>query len=443
MKRSSKTIMLAGQGGVRAMTNLLIAAYLSRQLSEVELGTYRQVLLPSATLLPVLVLGLPTTLLFFVSKNRESSKNIWLNNTALLSLIGALYAAGLLFGGYHLVTYAFGNPAMAPFLWAAVIIGFVEIATASFQQCLFATDRYRESALLSMAFSIGTFLAVLFAFQSSGTLASVLAAQTAILLVFLPLRLWRMYAATEGESGRISRSELRTQLTHGADLGLATIFGILHKQLDKLIVAVIANPLQYAIFSNGAREVPFVGIVQGAVTNVILPEMTRDFEEGRIREAHELWKRATLKVSSILFPLTAILAVLSEDIVVLVFSEKYRAAGPVFLVYCLCLPAKSISYGSVCIAAGRNDLVRKGSSIGFIANLVLSMILVIAIGPLGAAIATALTICFILVPWYLNKIQRLFRSTVIKVLPWRTLVIYLGLSIALAVVLGFLRAFLV
>nr|WP_160149427.1 lipid II flippase MurJ [Roseiconus lacunae] len=358
----------------------------------------------------------------------------------MLSLIGALYAAGLLFGGYHLVTYAFGNPAMAPFLWAAVIIGFVEIATASFQQCLFATDRYRESALLSMAFSIGTFLAVLFAFRSSGTLASVLAAQTAILLVFLPLRLWRMYAATEGESGRISRSELRTQLTHGADLGLATIFGILHKQLDKLIVAVIANPLQYAIFSNGAREVPFVGIVQGAVTNVILPEMTRYFEEGRIREAHELWKRATLKVSSILFPLTAILAVLSEDIVVLVFSEKYRAAGPVFLVYCLCLPAKSISYGSVCIAAGRNDLVRKGSSIGFIANLVLSMILVIAIGPLGAAIATAFTICFILVPWYLNKIQRLFRSTVIEVLPWRTLVIYLGLSIALAVVLGFLRA---
>lgn len=142
------------------------------------------------------------------------------------------------------------------------------------------------------------------------------------------------------DDGQIRGDSIRKLLKISVPLGLASMVGTLDSYLDKWIVSAMLSPETYAVFANGAHEIPFIGAITGAITTVILVDMTRACKCGDYAQALQLFRGAAEKTSMILLPIMMLLLVLSEPLIAFLYTDAYLGAVNVFRVYVLFLPMR-------------------------------------------------------------------------------------------------------
>jgi len=126
---------------------------------------------------------------------------------------------------------------------------------------------------------------------------------------------------------------MREQVRLVAPLGAGSV---LYKANDfgKVVVANQLGPVPLAIYTTAAYQVPLVNIVQGALADVIFPDMVkrsqRDPAQGLL-----LWKRAQVLIFAAICPAWVLLTYFAEPIVRLLFTDAYVAATPYFQVFLL------------------------------------------------------------------------------------------------------------
>ena len=126
---------------------------------------------------------------------------------------------------------------------------------------------------------------------------------------------------------------MREQIRLVAPLGAGSV---LYKANDfgKVVVANQMGPVPLAIYTTAAYQVPLVNIVQGALADVIFPDMVkrsqRDPSQGML-----LWKRAQVLIFAAICPAWVLLTYLAEPVVRVLFTDAYVAAVPYFQVFLL------------------------------------------------------------------------------------------------------------
>jgi len=307
-----------------------------------------------------------------------------------------------------------------------------------FTMLIWLREAYGCRDLQSYFFSPGVFhLACNFFFNQN--LSSILTAQAVSGLLTLSAQVFILILWLEGKMTYPSSEQVISQVKCAATLGLVTLVGFVHRLTDKVIVALTQNSEEFAVFINGARELPFVSIISSSITNVILPDLTIYFGEGDVCRAHMLWTVAIKKAALIIFPLTAISFAFSELIIVSIFSAKYVSSTAIFSAYLLLTPLRIVSFTSILIAAGRADLVRNGAIIGAVSNGLFTFVGVYFYGSIGAAYATVLSTFFVMVPYFLLKLTGIFQMSILKVLPLRYLIKLSAASFGFYLLLRFVR----
>jgi len=130
---------------------------------------------------------------------------------------------------------------------------------------------------------------------------------------------------------RWDAAAMREQVRLVAPLGAGSV---LYKMNDfgKVVVANQMGPVPLAIYTTAAYQVPLVNIVQGALADVIFPDMVkrsqRDPSQGLL-----LWKRAQVLIFAAICPAWVLLTYLAEPVVRLLFTDAYAAATPYFQVF--------------------------------------------------------------------------------------------------------------
>ena len=147
-------------------------------------------------------------------------------------------------------------------------------------------------------------------------------------------------------------------------MGIGSTIAYLNINLDKVIVARFVNPAEYAIYINGAFEVPLIGMLTGAASAIILPDMIRSIKNRQGREALGLWKRAAVKSAALLFPITAVLWVMAPDIMVFLFGEAYVSSASIFRIYILLVPIRIGFFGVIYQACGKS-ITKKIATCGY------------------------------------------------------------------------------
>ncbi|MDG2123435.1 MAG: hypothetical protein P8J87_07050, partial [Verrucomicrobiales bacterium] len=89
---------------------LVIAALLSRLLSKPEYATYRQTILAFQVASPLLALGLPQALLYFLPREPGRERGILTEVLVVLVSVGLAMAVFMLVGGNEVVARLFKNP---------------------------------------------------------------------------------------------------------------------------------------------------------------------------------------------------------------------------------------------------------------------------------------------------------------------------------------------
>lgn len=174
------------------------------------------------------------------------------------------------------------------------------------------------------------------------------------------------------------------------------------------------TPSDFAIYSNGALEIPLIGAITGAVMVVILSDFTKLLDKGKIEETFILWGKAVGATSSILIPLMYLLLLNADWLIITMYGEKYRNSAIPFSIYLLLIPIRTMTFSSIMTASGNTKLIMKGALYSTLFNIIFSTLLIYKIGFIGPAIATVVS-TYLLAIFYSYQISRDFKISIFDV----------------------------
>lgn len=299
---------------------------LSRYFSRGDYGTYKQVMYVYNTLLSVFTLGLPKAYAYFLPKHPyEESKAIINRITLLFLLLGALFSL-LLFIGSGAIAKFLGNPDLFVALRVFSPVPLFLLPTMGLDG-IFAT--YKKTQFLALYTLITKILTILFTILPvilfNGNyiyaiigfdIASILTCVTALILRSLPVKTY---------------PHNRTNLSYGEILHFsipllfASIWGMLYTSVNQFFVSRYFGKEAFAVFSNGFTELPFIGMVIGSISTVLLPVFSRLEKGGGLSsEMVTIWNSAMQKSAKILFPISIFCIFMAHLVMICLYGNNYN-----------------------------------------------------------------------------------------------------------------------
>ncbi len=433
--RSTKAIVLASGEGLTALVALIAAAILSRLFAENDYGTYRQTLLAFAFATPFVALGFQQALVYFLPNETQRPRGVVLENLLLLAFGGALLGVFLLAGGSHLL--AKKNPDLAWTLKIMAPYPLLILPAGSLSACLLARERVGQAAAFTVASRLLLLVMVVvpcfFWTQPKTAIIGVVASAC----ITAPAAWWLMFRSCPPGSWRPTAAGFRRQIGFGVPLGLSTLADRVRSDLDKVMVAALCVPEKFAIYVNGAIQLPLISIVTRSVAPVLIVDYAQLYREQRYGEIVGLIHRATAKCAMVLIAAMGFLLCVAPEFMRLLYGAKYVESAEPFRIYLLILPLRSFNFASVIVGTGHNHHVMIRAVITVLPNIALAWWAIGAFGPIGAAAATVAVSYCIGMPYYLAVLQRILHCPFYRLFPWVSLLkTGAGCAAAAAVVMG-------
>ncbi len=378
---------------VMTLAGLITAMVLSRVLAPAEYGTYRQVWLIFYALAPLMELGIPASIAFYLPRmSAREIKTLLVQHGLILLVSGALMGLFFLTLGGTLERH-FDSPGLCAMLRGFALFPAMLLPLRLVENTLIALGRARLAGAVDGGGAV---------IQSAVILAAVLWGKTleqAFLLISLwAAARWLMATATLLYLARRHRVQwswppLREQLRFALPIGAATVAGVGGRQIDQLIVSSRFGPEAYAIYANSAYDVPLISILSFSVTAVLVPTIVRANERGNRAEIQNLWHAVARRLAWLYFPVFAFLLVAARPVLVLLFSETYAASAGPFRVFLFLLPLRIALHGALLRALGRSRPILYSALGSLVAGTLLALLLVRVrpLGLLGPALAVTAT----------------------------------------------------
>ena len=406
-----------------ATTWLTIAqsSLLSRWLSTPEYATFKQAMLVYSFGAGLMTLGIPRSLIYFIPKDRANAKTIVLSAWTILCTIGLLFCLFCVLGGPLLIAKAFNNASLEQYFPWIAAFGLASLLGSMLPSFLLSIERTDLVASAAIVSRLTVFLALTAAITIRSSGFDAFRAATIATALVGALSVVAIWYLAEGPFKSPNWANCSKILRYSVPLGLAGIVEGLALRTDKLIVATLCDARQFAIFVNGATEIPLVSIVAGSATAVVLPEIVNRFEKGDVKTAFFLWQSMAKKTAIILFPVTGALAWFAPEIITTLFSEHYVESTFPFRCYLTLIPPRVVVFAAIFQAAGRSDILLFRSVIVLISNFAISYGLVALYGMNGAAIGTILVFWVFTIPYCLWRAADVLSVRTRELLPYRWL----------------------
>ena len=403
--RTGKVVALSLGGGLSMIANLAFSMVAARWLSKHDYATIRQTFLAYEFAAPLLILGLPNAIYYFFPREHKSKRGVMVDNIALLLGAGLLFSLFIVLGGNQLLAMRFNNPDLDHTLLWLIPYPLIIMPIAGLAAVLVCMDRTRTLAVYNVLSGTVLALAGIAAILLTQSFAVPILVRIIVPAVFLPIAILLMFRAVPGAMRWPRWLSMNLMVRYAVPLGLASMLGSITLQLHSIIVAFMCSPEDFAIYINGAMEIPVIGIITGSVATVVFAEMAELCSKGDKAAALQLFRKASIKSACILFPTMCFLIVVAEPFILFLYSEKYIGSVAPFVIYLFVLPVRIVVYGSALMALGMTRVILLRSIFDLMINCILCFLLVKMVGYLGAAIATVLTLYFWTIPFNLTKIS--------------------------------------
>jgi len=419
--RTAKVLALSLGSSLSMVASIVFGMVASRWLSKHDYATIRQTFLAYEFVVPLLMLGLPNAVYYFLPREENCKRGVIIDNMALLVCGGLLFSLFIAFGGHQLLAMRFDNPDLRTTLpWLLPYPLFV-MPIAGLAAVLVCADRTRTLAVYNVVLSLALTIASIVAVLVTESFAVPVLVRIIIPALFLPIALYLIFTSVPGPMRWPRWTSMIEMVRYSVPLGLATMLGSITLQMHSLIVASICTPEDFAVYINGAMEIPIIGIVTGSITTVVFAEMAALCAKGDKMAALQLFHKASIKSACILFPTMCFLLATASPFIVFLYSEQYHASVVPFVIYLFVLPVRIVVYGAALMALGMSRAILVRSFFDLAINAVLCFVLVKTVGYVGAALATIITLYIWTIPFNLNKISAGFGVTWRESLPFKSL----------------------
>ncbi|MCX7019335.1 MAG: oligosaccharide flippase family protein [bacterium] len=417
--------------------NILVAWMLSRDSA----GLFQKAVVALQMAVQAGAFGIQTSLYYFLPRVTEDGKRGLIGQSlAVLSLIG-LVVCVLLFACAGRLALWMNDPLLEPLLRAAAFAVLLSLPAVVSDPIFIAHDRARRAAAVAIASSMAQLALTAYALWMHMPLEWLFGAMAvAALIRLLPALGFASRAFAQGSWLGWRRQLFLQQAAYILPVGITSVFDTLSSWLDRTLVSHYYDAASFATYAYGAIEVPFIPMLIGAVTPVLLPRFSAMLKDGGGRAGVlDLWHRAAFKAAIILLPMFFVFMWTAPDFLTVLYSPKYRDSAPYFRIYLVLLPVRIVAFMPLLFALGRAKYVMAGAAGEVCLNLAASLFLmrVAGLGMAGAACGTVVsTLCQ--VAFYLWGIRHSLDVPWRAILPWRALGAEFATSGVLLLPLAFL-----
>lgn len=418
MKIAFKVAIVSLSQLASSMERIVVFMILSRTLSQTEYGTYQQVWLYYLTILPLFTLGLPSSLLYFIPKSDlDKKKTVVFQTLTILEIVGIFFCA-ITFFSAPLMAKQFNNPDLVNYMRIFAFYPLFSISPKLLNILMIANDKPIASAISSFTYSVITIFFI--TLPSLIRLPLVYTFFGAITGGIIYFTIFIIYILGYYRDQKIfwDWNLFKEQFIYSIPLGVSSIMGTISVQLNRLVVSSSFSTEMFAIFTNGAFEIPVIGLVTGSIMTVLIPEFVKRLQDNNsMDDVWHLWNNATIKTAIFLFPSAIFLLFFSQDVMVTLFSSKYSESSVIFRIYLLVTFVRITQYGSLLQSMGKTNLILATSIMGLIINLILSKISIPLFGLSGPAWANTITV-YMWALIYLTIIHNMLNISFKKMMPW-------------------------
>ncbi len=235
-----------------------------------------------------------------------------------------------------------------------------------------------------------------------------------------------------------SGSFMREHLYLGIPIMLSVLLSGSASYIDGFIITGYFDESVFAVFRNGARELPLVALLAHALSSAMVPE----FKDLGLKEALKKLKDRSLPLIRVMFPITLVLLFLSYFLFPVFYDERFFNSAGVFNLYLLLVISRLLFPQTILIALKKTRVLVMASGLELILNIGLSLILVKVWGIRGVALATIIAYFLermFLIIWVKNSLgikpeQYIHRR---KHLIWSIIIIITYIGVELFIGSGF------
>jgi O-antigen/teichoic acid export membrane protein len=208
---------------------------------------------------------------------------------------------------------------------------------------------------------------------------------------------------------------------------LAAAIQAVFQRLDIVIVAMLAGPVEAAVYTAATRFKVVGQLANQALAQAAQPRLVRALAEGDLPRARELYQSAALWLVLLTWPIWLGYAALAPWLLGAVFGDGYASGVPVALVLAATMMlATACGMADVVLtSAGRTGSSLANLTVAIAVTVALDVLLIPAFGALGAALGWAGgTVVKNLLPlWQIHRLYGLHPfgvHSLAALKPWRT-----------------------
>jgi O-antigen/teichoic acid export membrane protein len=391
-----------------------------RALSVEAYGYYKQFWLLFETVTPILMLGFPRSLLYYIPRSESDlEKSVYVVQTVVFLFAMAMIAV-IFYTVLGQVLGAGLGAMVRAFFWRLSFFTVCMMVARYMDELFVAEKKIERQAVYHVATTATQAIVVMAVSWYTRDVSAIiwaLAIVATVKLLFALVYTWVVYRPS---FRTVSFSTLREQLSFALPLGMMAIALLLLTQTDKFIINRYMGRVAFAIYSVGAFQLPIVHIVASSVASVAFPLMAQYQKEERYDAFVELWRRSWLKTSVLFFPIFVFFMVTAEQFIIIMFTESYAGAIPIFRIYLILFLKATTDYAGVLTAFKKQDYLFKILAAAVVANLVLSLVLFRVWGRLGVPVATVVSF-FTVGVLAVRRGGQLLGHSFWQTVPWRGL----------------------
>lgn len=410
-------------------SGIISAMVLARIISIEVMGTYRQIAYLAPMAVALSELGLSNSIYRFWNLLEHRKRTCYAKMVYLTSLVLGLLASLVLAGLASSLSRWYDNPDLYLALLFAAPFPLAALPIMLLRPILLSQGYSLQAIFLGTGFALLNIFSLVIPLWWGAQLTSALAVWIFTSLLFsllTPLLLRKMLS----QPGPWWDGTLFRQVWgYLWPIQVGRIPDNFCNYLDKVVMSFFLNVQSFAIYSLGARQIPFIGNVGVSVSNVMVPHLVQDSQSGRYAQICRRWRLACERTAMTTYLIAAFCVWHAVPVMQFLFSSTYVESSIPFRVFAAITFLRVVEFGSLAKVFDRTDLIMKAAFLNAGSLAVLAIPLVWVWGIFGMAL-TVLSGIFVVVAYYLASYRKLLGGAVASFFPWPRLLALLGIAFA-------------
>ncbi|RYE54071.1 MAG: hypothetical protein EOP48_13045 [Sphingobacteriales bacterium] len=388
MKKQALALIFAN--GVNFLVNFAMNPFMARQLSYEDNGTYSQVSLVNGYALVLFGLGISSILNLLFSEYKKDLKLV-MSTTFWIQFVSGILCTLLIFFLRDGIGTVFENKQLPYYLMLYLPSTFFMVLTNLSLYYFIYYNKARQLSILTISLNLLKIAVTFYAINYLHSLFYAIVFQNivnAIQLILHMLLLRKEMFPIKKPNWENIRYTLKLSYPY---LAMA-IIGYSILTVNGIIVSNQLGLTEYAIYRNGAIEIPFIATLYSSITAVALPQIVEYARSNRLYELMVLKRQISNTVAAVVYPVVFFCILNANEFMSLYLGDKYLRSGAVFGIYNIALLVRINSYSDILTIYNKPTKILIPNIISLASGIGANFVLIKFLGINGAAIAFVISL---------------------------------------------------